>query len=166
MLYIPSNSSDLNFADIVDGENHVLFTAEQQRTAFEKFVNNNKVLKDARGGYIARNSGLLPWNNRFDLRILQDIFTDFGKHRHSLQLSADILNVGNFINSNWGVIQELNNGSIYNYGLLSVKSITPEGVPTFQMLTLKSGTLPETPFRDYFNVANAWRMQVGLRYSF
>ena len=45
LLYIPSNSSDLNFADIVDGEDHILFTADQQRTAFDKFVNNNKALK-------------------------------------------------------------------------------------------------------------------------
>jgi hypothetical protein len=127
-------------------------------------------LKDAKGGYVERNAGLLPWNNRFDFRLLQDIFTTFGKHRHDLQISVDILNVGNLLNSKWGVIQELNNGSLYNYGLLSVRSVTPEGVPTFQMVTVKQpdGTtvLPTTPFRDYFNVSNAWRMQLGLRYSF
>jgi hypothetical protein len=170
LLYVPSNSADLTFSDITDNEGTVLFTAAQQKDAFDKFVKNSKVLKDAKGGYVERNAGLLPWNNRFDFRLLQDIFTTFGKHRHDLQISVDILNVGNLLNSKWGVIQELNNGSLYNYGLLSVRSVTPEGVPTFQMVTVKQpdGTtvLPTTPFRDYFNVSNAWRMQLGLRYSF
>ncbi len=169
LLYIPANSADLNFADIVNDGN-VEFTAAQQRAAFDKFVNNSKDLKKAKGGFVERNSGLMPWNNRFDFRLMQDIFTEIGKDRHTIQITVDILNIGNLINSNWGVLKELNTGSTYNYGLLKTVSVTPDGVPTFQMTTVTQpdGTtvLPTTPFRDYFSVSNTWRMQLGLRYSF
>jgi hypothetical protein len=169
LLYIPKNSADLTFADI-ESDGTVQFTAAQQRAAFDKFVNNSKDLKKAKGGFVDRNSGLMPWNNRFDFRLMQDIFTDFGKDRHTLQISLDILNVGNFISSKWGVLKELNTGSTYNYGLLKVVNVTPDGVPTFQMTTVKeaNGTtvLPTTPFRDYFDASNTWHMQLGLRYSF
>jgi hypothetical protein len=101
---------------------------------------------------------------------MQDIFTEIGKDRHTIQITVDILNIGNLINSNWGVLKELNTGSTYNYGLLKTVSVTPDGVPTFQMTTVTQpdGTtvLPTTPFRDYFSVSNTWRMQLGLRYSF
>lgn len=170
LLYVPASASELNFTDITNSDGTVQFTADQQRAAFEKFVNNSKALKDAKGQYVERNSGLLPWFNRFDFRLLQDIFTNIGKNRNTLQISVDILNVGNLLNSKWGVLQELNGGSNYNYGLLNVKSVSPEGVPTFNMITVKqpdgSIVLPENPYRDAFYPGNTWNMQIGLRYTF
>ncbi|MCK7538630.1 MAG: hypothetical protein MZV63_50550 [Marinilabiliales bacterium] len=44
-----------------------------------------------------------PWMHRFDAKILQDVFTNFGTDRkYTLQLSLDLLNVGNMINDSWG----------------------------------------------------------------
>jgi hypothetical protein len=168
LLYIPENASEINFAPFTAGG--VTFTAEQQRAAYEKLVENTKELKNAKGEYVERNSGVLPWQHRFDFRLLQDIFTNIGKRRHSLQLSVDILNVGNFINNDWGLRKELNSGSSFNYALLNVASVTPEGVPTFNMISITDASnkrvLPETPYRNWFDVRNTWSMQVGLRYIF
>ena len=168
LLYIPNNASELTFADYTTGG--VTFTAAEQQAAFDRFVNNSDVLKEAKGGYVERNAGLLPWFNRFDLRLLQDVFSNIGKNRHSLQFSIDLLNAGNLINSGWGVRQELNTGSAFNYALLKVASVSAAGVPTFNMTSVRnsSGTmvLPETPFRDWFNIGNTWSMQLGLRYTF
>ncbi|MFT3680347.1 MAG: carboxypeptidase regulatory-like domain-containing protein [Ferruginibacter sp.] len=168
LLYVPKSASEINFAAYTSGG--VTFSKEQQAAAFETFINNVPELKKARGGYVERNSGLLPWNSRFDVRILQDIFTNIGKYRHSLQFSVDILNFANLLNSSWGLKKELNNGGIYNYALLNVASVTPQGVPTFNMnnITNAAGTreLPTTPYRNWFGFGNTWSMQLGLRYNF
>ncbi len=169
LLYIPQNSADLNFVDFTADD--ITFTAAEQRAAFDKFVDNDKSLSNARGGYVERNGGLLPWNSRFDFRLLQDIFTNIGKHRHTLQLSVDIMNVGNMLNSDWGVRKELNSGSLYNYGLLRVAGVTAEGVPSFNMISITDPNtsktiLPESASRDWFDIRNTWSMQVGLRYIF
>lgn len=169
LLYIPNNPAELTFTDIRSSTGEVLFTAAQQQAAFANLVESQKGLKEAKGGYVARNSGLLPWYNRFDVKVLQDIFTNIGKDRHSLQLSVDIMNAGNWINSEWGVRQELNTGSSYNYALLK-PTTTSTGAATFQMLTVKDEAgktvLPTTPFRNSFGTWNTWSMQVGLRYTF
>jgi len=175
LLYVPANSKDLTFADMTvkdaNGDNKV-FTAAAQRAAFDAFVNNSKVLSDSRGGYVDRNSGLMPWINRWDFRLLQDVFVTAGKgnRRHALQFSLDILNVGNLLNKNWGLYQQLNGGSDYNYALLNVKSVSATGVPTFNMITIKDAqgntVIPTTPFRNLFNTNSTWGMQIGLRYTF
>ncbi len=172
LLYLPAESDDLNFASITDRDGNVLFTPEEQRNAFDKFVANSKQLSAARGGYVARNNGLMPWLNRWDFRLLQDVFVTEGKsgRRHNLQLSLDIMNVGNLLSSEWGLYKQLNTGSLYNYGLLNVNSVSEEGVPTFNMITVQDANgktvLPETPFRNLFGTSSTWGMQVGLRYTF
>ncbi|SEI76286.1 Carboxypeptidase regulatory-like domain-containing protein [Dyadobacter koreensis] len=170
LLYIPESASELNFDPIRNSAGEVLFSADQQREAFDKIVNETKELKNAKGGYIERNAGLLPWLNRFDFKLVQDIFTNIGKKQNSLQISLDIMNVGNLLNSAWGVRQELDAGSQFNYALLDVASVTSAGVPTFKMLTVSgaenSVKLPTTLYRNTFNAANTWNMQLGLRYSF
>ncbi len=169
LLYIPANSSDLTFDPIMSGGN-VLFTAAQQKDAFDKFVNNDKALKDAKGGYVERNAGLYPWFNKFDFRLLQDVFTDIKGKKNSLQLSVDIKNLGNLLSNKWGVYQQLNSGSSFNYALLKVASVSAAGVPTFNMITIKDATgatvMPETAFRDNVSLSSTWSMQIGLRYIF
>lgn len=168
LLYIPNNVSEITFVTNTVGG--VTFTPAQQATAFEQFVNNHKSLSKARGGYVERNAGLLPWHHRFDFKLLQDLFTNIGKQRHTLQLSVDILNFGNFIDSEWGIRQELNTGSSFNYALLRVAGVSASGVPTFTMATTTDAAgkrvLATSAYRDWFGVGNTWSMQVGLRYSF
>ncbi len=169
LLYVPQNASDIQFADLKDKQGNVLFTAQQQQEAFEAFINNNKSLKDAKGSVVLRNSGTLPWLNRFDFKFLQDLFMNIGKSRNTLQFTVDILNIGNLLNSKWGIRQELNNGSLYNYNLLNVASKDANGVPTFNMITIQQNgqtVLPTSAFRNYADVSNTWSMQLGLRYTF
>ncbi len=165
LLYVPEEASELNFTDIVTDGN-VIFTAAEQLAAFEAYVSGVKVLNDARGGYVGRNAGLGPWLNRFDFRLLQDIFTNIGKNRHTLQLSVDVLNIGNLLNKNWGVQQTLIAGA---NNVLRRASVSGEGVPTFTMNTVSvdnKTVLPTTPFRYETSTAATWSMQVGVRYSF
>ncbi|MDX5418973.1 MAG: TonB-dependent receptor [Hymenobacteraceae bacterium] len=166
LLWIPTSSAEMNFAPIMD-KGAVLFTPEQQRAAFDKFVEGQGL---TRGAYAERNSGLMPWFNQFDFRLLQDVFANVGGKRNTLQLSVDVNNIGNMLNSDWGVRQQLNGGSNFHYQLLRVTGVSSTGVPTYNMITIRDNAgntiMPDSPFRENFSLASTWSMQLGLRYIF
>ncbi|MFZ1704133.1 MAG: carboxypeptidase regulatory-like domain-containing protein [Saprospiraceae bacterium] len=160
LIYIPQDASQITFTDIISGGN-VLFSAEQQSDAFFAYVDQDPYLSENKGKYAERNGALIPWRNRFDLRILQDIFTNIGGKKHTLQLSVDILNVGNLINSNWGIIQTPN----YSNGGILVPNVAADGTATFQLARV-SNAFPTETFRNVLSTATTWGMQLGLRYIF
>ncbi|GGZ21057.1 cell envelope biogenesis protein OmpA [Echinicola pacifica] len=154
LIFLPNNTDDL---PLVDGD----FTVAEQKAAFDAFVSENG-LEKYRGEYLPRNGFLMPWLNRWDVRILQDLFTEIGSHKHTLQLSVDIVNVGNLLSKNWGVQQQLNGAE----NLLNLASDTPaSGIPALTVQTT-SDELVTTPFRNQSSYSTTWGMQVGLRYIF
>jgi hypothetical protein len=170
LLFIPNSASELKFTSVTAGSaqnnNLVTFTPEQQAAAFDAYLNGNDYLKNRKGSYAERNGNLLPWLNRFDFKFLQDIYTNIGKNRHTLQLSLDVINVGNFLNSNWGVRQELVAAS--NTPLRRA-SVTADGVPTFTLTPVQVDgkfVLPTNQFRDITTTATTWSMLIGVRYLF
>jgi len=158
LIYLPENSSTMNFVDITD-DNNVVYTAEEQRAAFDAYVEENGLSK-YRGDYLPRNAFLNPWLNRFDIRILQDVSQTFGKMKNTVQLSVDIVNLGNLLNSDWGVQDDLNGAE----NLLS-RTGSVSATPNVNLSTI-SGNLPMTPFRNASGFGTTWSMQVGLRYLF
>ncbi len=165
LLYVPKSATELNFISNKSGT--VTFSAEDQRAAFETYISNNAYLNDNRGKYVARNGDLMPWLNRMDFKFLQDIFTNIGKNRNTLQLSLDVINAGNLLNSKWGVRKEI----ISNANLpLQRKSITADGVPTFVMTPVQVDGTTQLPtgniFRDITTTSTTWSMLLGVRYLF
>ena len=130
----------MNFADPGDAE------------AYEAFIQQDDYLNDNRGKYADRYGALAPWRSRWDLRILQDI--NLGE-KHTIQLSLDILNFGNLINSNWGVVQE----PTFNQ-LLGV-SVDENNVPTYNF----DQDLNRT-FTAATDARSRWQAQFGVRYIF
>ncbi|UXP32450.1 carboxypeptidase regulatory-like domain-containing protein [Reichenbachiella agarivorans] len=164
LLYVPADNSEINFVDIVD-EGVVVFTAAEQLAAFNEYINDDPYLSERRGKYAERNSNLMPWLNRFDFRLLQDLYTNIGKSKNTLQLSLDIFNVANLLNSDWGVSQTMNNAQ----NLLKPVTVTENGVPTFQMNTVSvdgQTVLPTKATRDITTTASTYYMQIGVRYIF
>ena len=163
LLYIPKNTSDINFVNItqtVNGQSTVLYTVQQQRDAFDKFVAANN-LEKYRGQVLPRNGFLLPWYNRVDLRIAQDLFKDMFAKGHKLQISLDIINFGNLLNSEWG-IQDY----VYTNGrsvLQKTGANSPN--PTYQML-LDGTNLVTTPIKQSTTRGTTWSANFGLKYSF
>ncbi|MCB0605355.1 MAG: TonB-dependent receptor [Saprospiraceae bacterium] len=164
LLYVPKSASELTFAPLKVKD--VTYSPEEQAAAFDAFINSVPELADARGTYVKRNSGILPWANRFDFKILQDISFGGknGDTKHTIQLGLDIFNIGNLINSDWGIYEELNGGSSFNYPLLRVASASASA-PTFNMLAV-DGKLATTPYRDKTTVSSTWGMQFSARYMF
>lgn len=161
LLYVPKDPSEITFTDIRSGGN-VTFTAQQQSDAFFAYVAQDKYLSENLGKYAERNGALLPWRNRFDFRVLQDFFVNVNGKKNTFQISVDILNAGNLLNSDWGIrqVQAVPSGSILRP---TVNATTGEA--TYQLVTV-GGKLPTTSFNKQISTATTWGAQVGLRYIF
>ncbi|MEI6584609.1 MAG: TonB-dependent receptor [Sediminibacterium sp.] len=133
---------------------------QEQADAWNLFVDNTPYIRNNLGKYAGRNSAYLPWYSKFDIRILQDIYTTVGKKKNTIQISADILNAGNLINKMWGVQQSYTTGSP-----LIFKTIDASGNPTFN-LTQLNGQLVTKPFMNTLSTYSTWGLQLGLRYIF
>ncbi len=165
LMYIPANDNEIIFVDIKNKDGIVTDDAQSQRDAFWAFVDQDKYLRDNKGSYAERAGALLPWRNRFDVKVLQDIFADFGTtKRYTLQISLDLLNVGNMINSDWGNVQKQILGN-YDMSLLKFAGVNDEGKPTYNMN--KAGkSFPTSSFTDVLSTTSTWGAQVGLRLIF
>lgn len=164
LIYIPKSASDIIFVTNSGtfAGSPFSYTAQQQSDAFNAYVEQDKYLSKHRGQYMERNGALLPFIHNIDLRILQDIFTNIGRNRHTLQLSFEVENFGNMINSDWGV----NKRTVYSNGaILAFAGLNAFGQPTFRMNTV-NGALPTRTFESINSVSSTWRANLGLRYSF
>lgn len=161
LMYVPNSANELNFQEFtVNGEQ---ITEAMQRELLDAYIDQDDYLNSQRGSVVERNGLLGTWVNRFDLRIAQDIaFTK--TDRNKLQLTIDITNFGNMLNSDWGIGQEPLQRNLLNY-----RGVNAEGEPLYR-LNLVPGTteFPTSTFRYPINnlLDFTWRMQLGLRYIF
>ena len=146
LIYIPTSSEvgQMNFSG-----------GQVEADAFEAYIKQDDYLSDNRGSYAERYGALSPWRSRWDLKLLQDYnFKVSGDKTNTIQFSIDILNVGNLLSSDWGVVQQPNNVSP-----ISVNTSGSEPVFTFNPNQTDS-------FGYDSSLASRWQMQFGLRYIF
>ena len=62
-----------------------------------------------------RGAMLAPWHNRLDLKVCQEFYFDINGHRTTLEVGADINNVANLLNSEWGTYKQLTSQTVLNY---------------------------------------------------
>lgn len=162
LMYIPHTKDELNFKDQKVGE--LTFTADEQREAFWAFVNQDRYLKEHKGEYAETNAAYLPWLNRFDLRLMQDFRIKVGKTMNVLQLSVDILNIGNLLNDSWGVAESLRSNVPLKY---VGKNASNEPVYTMNTQNIEGKvTLPVSSTMVNRSSGNCWQLQFGVRYIF
>ncbi|MCI1188881.1 TonB-dependent receptor [Hymenobacter sp. DH14] len=181
LMYIPRSQSEINLRDITllpaaGTAPAVIYTAADQWNDLNNFINQDDYLSKHRGDYAERNGAVRPWQNRLDFRLLQDIFTNLGNdNRNTLQISIDIFNIGNLINSKWGAFQTAN-----KVNPLTFSGYNQQGQPVFTFpyltnptrtsstdATVAGGTkLTETFRYDTGGIGSRWQGQVGIRYIF
>lgn len=149
LMYIPRDQSEINLVDIPGG-----LSAAQQWSALNAFIEQDDYLSEHRGEIAERNGGINPWFSQIDLRLLQDVILN----EHTFQVSFDILNFGNFLNSDWGVREVVNTAA--RTPLIFV-GYDAAGEPLYQF----PGTVTET-FIDDPSELSRWRAQIGFRYLF
>lgn len=163
LIYVPKNASEITFTDFT--YNGVLYTARQQSDIFFRMVENDPYLNSRRGQYAERNGAKMPWRNQFDLKIAQDLFTNIGKTKNTLQFTIDIFNFGNLLNKNWGIYQTVNASGILvptNQNALVAGGTVK---PTFRLQTDRNQPVQST-FRNNVSLSSTYYMQFGLRYIF
>jgi hypothetical protein len=161
LMYIPKNASEIIFVNQSAGTGITAATAQQQSNAFFQFVENSPYLNKRKGQYAGRNEATLPWYDRVDFKILQDVFSNIGKRKNTIQVSLDILNFTNFLSSKWGVVKAttVRNPLIFD-------SLDPvSGAPRYRMTQI-SGQLVTQPLQVVNSFASTWGMQFGVRYIF
>jgi hypothetical protein len=163
LMYIPATANELEFTDYKD------MTAEQQRNAFWNYVNGNDYLSSHKGEYAERYGHVQPWIHRFDAKLLQDIFTNFGTdRRYTLQFSIDFLNVGNLINDSWGTYWYNPLASYQNVRPLRVNNVgTSTAAPVY---TLNANSLDDfrtkTTISKDVSTSSTWGCLFGVRLIF
>lgn len=145
LIYIPMDAGDINLAD------------PNQWTALNAFIEQDDYLSQNRGQIAERFGAVNPWYSNLDLRILQDIGFVVGGRPNKLQISVDVSNFANLLNSSWGV------RSVANPAATSPLSLTGFGIdgePIFNF------TGPTETYVDDPSEFSRWRVQVGVRYGF
>jgi hypothetical protein len=126
--------------------------------ALNAYLHDTGLIKYA-GGIAPRNAFRNPTVTRFDLRFSQEI-PAFFPNQAKLTAYVDLINVGNMLNSKWGLIEQvdfpntapimqtaiINNGTQYQYS-------------SFQRAA-KPFSNSDAPNRSL------WQVKFGLRYSF
>ncbi|MDF2380476.1 TonB-dependent receptor [Nostoc ellipsosporum NOK] len=159
LMYIPRNASEITFVNSFTYPNGVTYTKAEMEQIFMNYINQDPYLSKHKGQVAERNGAKNKWFDRVDMKLVQDIFTRIGKQRHTLQFTADIYNVLNLINSDWGVrqITTVNNP-------LQLVSVT-NNVPTFRLTTFQNAPVTKT-FVNNVSTSTSWGMQLGVRYIF
>lgn len=149
-------NNDLLYVPTVSELSQMQFTGIGQADAFEAYINQDDYLSDRRGEYVERYGALSPWRSRWDFKMLQDInFKVSESKEHTVQISLDILNIGNLLNSDWGVVQEPRD--------LQPLAVTVDATNT-PIYTFNTD-LTET-FTPVSDLRSRWQAQIGLRYIF
>jgi len=169
IIYIPNSPDELTFVDFnyknADGQT-VTYTAADQKTDFWNYINQDKYLSKHKGEYAMRNGALYPWVNNFDIKILQDFFVNVSGKRNTIQVGLDIMNVGNLLNSSWGILNYYNKNNFLKITNMSAV-VAGKGsvVPTYNFNVNGTEKLTQT-FRPNIGYASTYYMQLSLRYIF
>jgi hypothetical protein len=165
LMYIPKSADEIKFKDMANA------TAAEQAEAFMNYVNNDSYLSKHKGEYARRFAAVGPWINRFDAKVLVNLFTNFGTHkRYTLQLSLDCKNIGNMFNSTWGATKSHGLGNYNDIRLLTVAGYENGGdtpTPLYQLNDSSVETFNKNAtFNANANLTNAWQLMLGIRFIF
>ncbi|WP_304517375.1 carboxypeptidase regulatory-like domain-containing protein [Cecembia rubra] len=156
LIYIHANTNEMIFQQFTASGR--TFTPAEQAAAWEAFIQQDKYLSANRGRVAERGAVIMPMIFQADFSASQTLLTK--KDKQNLEFRVDILNVGNLLNSDWGV------GRIFT----STQPLVPAGVdangnPQFRFRNIGNQLITQT-FQDRAGVSDVWRLQFGLRYNF
>ena len=143
----------------------VLFTGgAQMEQAFFDWLSQNPELQKYRGQIAPANAFRAKWVNSFDVRFSQEL-PGFMKG-HKTELSLDIMNIGNLINKDWGLIDDygfFSTRRVANYA--GIDPATGKYVYNFTGSTDNPGIQENN--NDKGNTAvSRWSVMFGIKYKF
>ncbi len=155
LFYIPKDQSEILLGE-VDRQGVYTAAPQEDYDALFSFIENDDYLSENKGKMSERNGAVNPWFNNIDMKVIQDIPDLWGMGH--FQLSLDILNVANLLNSEWG----WNELTPYNYEIVDYKGIDASSNKPVYSFNKNDKNTPFNPS----DLSSRWAMQFGLRYSF
>ena len=144
-VYVPRGPSDITL------QNPASYDTLNAR------INSEPCLRENRGRILPRNACRNPWQDYLNARLSFAIPTVSG---HTLEITADMLNVLNFINSGWGLIRQTGTGfeeqnltRQVGYDAANGRGIYALGLVPQNQVTVNS-------------IGSRWVFQLGTRYTF
>jgi outer membrane receptor protein involved in Fe transport len=150
LIYIPT-SAEITGMTFTGGPS--------QGVAYDQFISQDDYLSGRRGQYAERYGALSPWRGKWDFKFMQDYnfkISSASDKKNTIQFSIDVLNLGNLLNSDWGLVQVPT--SVQPIGV-SVDQVTK--IPTYTF----NGAQTKT-FNYDASLASRWQAQFGIRYIF
>ena len=162
LIYIPKTASDITLIPSArpTGQTDTR-TPAQIWEQLDAFISSDPYLNSHRGQVSERNGARTPWNHRVDLRVAQDIHLTQGATPHNLQVTLDVVNLGNLLNKSWGkyyFVPNLNNQNVYPLAYRSGRAVG--AVPSFSF-----DPIAGKPYQTD-DLQSRWQMQAGMRYTF
>jgi hypothetical protein len=165
LIYIPRDTSEMNFVQFTCAASTCgtakTFTAAQQATAFEAYIQQDPYLSKNRGQYAKRGAVFTPRVTRLDVSFLQSVFGNAAGARHSGEIRLDILNMGNMLNSNWGVSQRLVQNRI-----LTNAAADSQGRASYRLAVVSRELLAPQTFQTNAALQDVYTMMLSFRYRF
>lgn len=160
LIYIPRDISEMNFEQYTSSG--TTFTAAQQATAWEAFIQQDAYLSKNRGKYAERGAVFLPFVHRADFSVAQDLFFKVKKTTQKFQVRMDILNFGNLLNKNWGVAKAFSSLSPL---VPAASRVDGAGRALYRLRNFGS-SLISSSYIPTANTGDVYRIQIGFRYIF
>ncbi|MGN6510795.1 MAG: TonB-dependent receptor [Chitinophaga sp.] len=134
-------------------------TEAEQRMDLEELISNDKYLSAHRGQRAGKYAVRTPFEHTFDFKLVQTIPII---KAHKIDITFDIMNVGNLLNKKWGRSYYISNNVA-----TPITFRSNSGGPVFQYdkTRLNDTDGKMTPYYTN-NFTSRWRGQLGVRYSF
>jgi len=183
LMYIPRNAGEINLVPVNGGTTNITDvkldhsdtrTATQIWTQLDNYIKQDNYLNSHRGEYAKANAWVYPWYKKLDISIVQDIYFYSKRGRetdkHTLRLTLDLINAGNFLNKYWGLVKTPNLASnAAGYQLLKYEGLAADGKTPLYSLPYQDAT-NQSPYTNSFTnstgIGSRWQMQFGIRYLF
>ena len=145
-VYVPKDESDIELTN--PGADSARLNA---------YINGEQCLRENRGRLLPRNSCRNPWQNLLNAR-LSKVFPTF--NGQSVEITLDMLNVLNFINSSWGLTR-------ITGGFEETTLLRQTGYDLTNAVGKYSFTPPtKSAVSNVNSLGSRWVFQLGARYTF
>lgn len=133
--------------------NDVVFASADVQAAFDKFISDAD-LEKYRGQIVPRNAGESSWYTRVDFKVDQEL-PAFAEG-HSANAFFVIKNLGNLLNSDWGVQRR----GPFNSAAVVDAAMNADGTYTINSVS------PQNAAESVFQVGSLWEVVMGVKYRF
>ncbi|HET8624402.1 MAG TPA: TonB-dependent receptor [Gemmatimonadales bacterium] len=141
--YVPRDANDITLAD------------PTQWTMLDSLIRSDACLERQRGRIVERNSCRSPWIHDTQARLTAVIPSVRG---HRLELNADLFNVLNFFDQDWGVVRQ----QIQDFGVAPLLELVGYDEENQRGIYV----VPGHGIRDLDQNRSRWRLQLSARYAF